>query len=112
MNRVNAKRRAQRESEGLVYGELHEWTKRQACILEDHPEHVCQFFSDRRAIESHHVRSVGSGGQDENNTLPVDPGLHDSFHRLGLTRMCERHGLDFRSLACEVTARYVAELGQ
>lgn len=109
MPRFNAKRRAQREAEGRVYGPLHEWTRRQPCILFDRPGHVCHFPLGRRFIESHHVKSVGSGGEDENNTLPVDPILHDEFHALGLTRMCEKYGLDFRSLACEVTARFGRE---
>lgn len=109
MARFNPDKRARRESEGRVYGGLHAWTKRQACVLSDHPEHACGFYGDRRVVESHHVRSVGSGGEDENNTLPACPVLHDEFHTLGLTRMCERYGKDFRSLACEVTDQYVRE---
>lgn len=107
---MNPERRARRESEGLVYGELHQWTKRQPCILEDHPLHVCEFYPDRKGIESHHVKSIGSGGQDENNTVSFCPGAHDEAHRLGLVRMCEKYHRDFRSLACEVTARFCAEI--
>jgi len=110
MNRVNPERRARRESEGLVYGELHEWTKRQPCILAGHGLHQCEYYApERRGVESHHVKSVGSGGQDRNTTLPTCPALHDEFHRLGLTAICEKYRMDFASLACEVTERYDAE---
>jgi len=112
MRRFNPERRARREAEGRVYGELHQWTKRQPCILAGHADHTCQFYADRKGVESHHVKSIGSGGEDENNTLSCCPGLHDSFHRLGLTRMCEVHGMDFRSLACEYTAQFYREQRQ
>jgi hypothetical protein len=112
MARFNPEKRARRESEGLVYGPLHVWTKTQPCILAGHELHVCEFYGDRKGIESHHVKSVGSGGQDENNVLPTCPALHDEFHRMGLVSMCERYRMDFRSIACEVTARYERETMQ
>lgn len=106
MNKVNQRRRAKRESDGLVYGDLHEWTKRQPCILADHPDHACAFYPDRKNVESHHVKSIGSGGKDENNTVPLCPRGHDEAHCLGLTRLCEKYHRDFRSLACEVTEAF------
>lgn len=113
MNRVNAKKRAMRESEGLVYGPLHQWTKRLPCVLAGHELHVCEFYADRRVIESHHaVETVGAGGQDRNNCLPCCPALHDEFHRRGLVGMCERYRRDFRSIACDLTAEYDAEAGE
>lgn len=111
MRRVNPERRARRESEGLVYGEIHEFTKRLPCILADHTEHCCEFYPDRREVESHHVKSVGAGGQDRNGTVPLCPGGHDEAHRRGLVGMCEKYGRDLRSLACEVTAEFDAEYG-
>lgn len=111
MNKVNAKRRAQRESEGLVYGEIHLFTKRLPCVLSDVDGHVCDFYPNPSGCDSHHVRSVGSGGQDENNTVPMCGAAHDEVHRLGLTTWCEKYGRDLRSIACEVTARFYAEYG-
>jgi hypothetical protein len=112
MRRVNPERRARRESEGLVYGEIHEFTKRLPCTLEGHGDHTCDFYPpERRGVESHHVKSVGAGGQDRNGTVPLCPAAHDEVHRLGLTTWCDRYRMDLRSIACEVTARFDAETG-
>ena len=111
MRKVNPERRARRESEGLVYGPLHEWTKRQPCILaSENVIHHCESYPGRGFIESHHVKSVGAGGEDYNNTLPVCAAGHDEFHRRGLTGMCETYRRDWHSIACEVTAQWEASL--
>lgn len=108
--KVNKERRARRESKGRVYGELHRWTMRQPCILaSENVIHQCKSYPGRGFIESHHVKSVATGGEDYNNTLPVCAAGHDEFHRRGLTGMCETYRRDWRSLACEVTAQYLAE---
>lgn len=112
MARFNPERRARRESEGLVYGEIHEYTKRLPCVLADREDHICDFYPNPHGCESHHVKSVGSGGQDENNTAPMCGAAHDEVHRLGLTRWCEKYGRDLRSIACEVTARFHAAMAE
>lgn len=109
MARFNAEKRARRMSEDRVYGSLHFFTKRLPCVLADVPDHVCDFYPNLSGCESHHVRSVGSGGEDENNTVPLCGAAHDEVHRLGLTTWCEKYGRDLRSIACEVTAKFIAE---
>lgn len=85
--KVNRERKARRKAEGLVYGPYHRATTRLPCIgvtFGWEPltvlAHRCSFFSDRPGIESHHVVHVGTGGKDEENTVPVCPGLHDLIH--------------------------------
>lgn len=107
MRRFNPEKRARRESEGLVYGDLHKWIKGQECAGAGHPLHICEYYPpERRWVESHHLKSVGSGGEDRNNCVPCCPAFHDEFHRRGLTGMCEHYGRDWRSIACEYTEDY------
>lgn len=114
MRRFNPEKRARRESEGLVYGELYDWAKRQQCVGSGHELHPrCEYYPpERRGNEGHHPKTIGSGGQDRNNILTCCPLLHDEFHRLGLTQMCDRYKMDWRSVACELTEAYDRETGE
>ena len=110
MAKVNKERRARREAADLVYGSVHEFVKQQPCVLAGVQGHTCGFFEDRPRIESHHIRSVGSGGQDRNNTISCCPRLHDEFERTPLSEMCRRWHRDFKSIAAELTAAYDREV--
>jgi hypothetical protein len=111
MRKFDPERRARRESEGLVLGDHHAWIKRQPCELYDHPDHTCGFYPDRPRIEGHHLKTRGSGGQDRDNEIPVCPVGHDELEAAGnVSSQCERFGRDFRSIACEYTARFDAEM--
>lgn len=112
MARFNAEKRARRMSENRVYGSHHQRIKQELCVEYGNPLHDgCEFYNDRpsKGIEPHHLVSVGAGGEDRNNEVPCCHKLHDEFHRLGLTEMCERYRKDYRSIACEYTAMIDAE---
>ena len=110
MNKVNAKRRAKRESEGRVYGPHHDFVATLPCVLAELHSHTCGFTSSQRSVCGHHLKTVKTGGEDWNNQVPVCALAHLEFHAAGsVSVMCDRYGLDFRSIACEVTAAYAAE---
>lgn len=111
MNKVNVGRQKRREEADLVYGSIHEFVKQQPCVLVGRQGHVCGFFEDRPRIESHHIKSVGSGGEDRNNTLSCCPKLHDEFHAAPLSDMCRRWHLDFKSIAADLSNLYDQENG-
>lgn len=109
LRKVNEERRARREQEGRVYGPLHDWIKTQPCDLAGRQGHTCRFYEDRPRIESHHIKTVATGGEDRNNTVPLCPAGHDEAHALPLGDWCRKHHRDFRSVACDYTARFDAE---
>ena len=115
MARVNESRRARREEEGRVYGPVHEYVKSLSCDVagrqrRDGTIHVCAFYEDRPNVESHHVKHVGSGGEDFNNTLPLCPKAHDEAHALPVTEWCSLYHRDFRSVCCEYSTRFYQEM--
>lgn len=85
MRRVNWKRRKKRQDEGLVYGPYHQWIATKPCILSGVREHKC--IGD---VVGHHIRSVGAGGQDYGNEIPVCALAHLSIETLGRLTFCRR----------------------
>jgi hypothetical protein len=109
---VNQARKARRKEAGDVYGPYHRTVASFSCIGRGSVKHiVCESFPGRAPIESHHVRSVGAGGKDEENTVPVCPALHDMIEGKvwGWTRSrVEREILNGRKLdeiAIEIAPR-------
>ena len=100
---------ARRVEEDRVYGSHHQAIKAFPCDLQDNQHHKCGFFEDRPRIEGHHLKSVGSGGEDENNEIPCCPVLHDEFERNPLIDMCRTYHRDFKSVACDYTRRIYNE---
>lgn len=77
---VNRKRQAKRKKEGKIYGVYHRAVKELACIGWESLHHGCEAFPpDRLGVEGHHVKSIGAGGVDEKNEVPVCPLLHDQI---------------------------------
>jgi hypothetical protein len=104
---VNLERQKRRQEEGLVKGPHHHWIANEPCVLAGAPGHVCGFTEDQPAICGHHLKTIGSGGEDRNNEVPVCALAHIEFHAAGsISRMCDRHGRDFRSIACIYTERF------
>src|SRR5688572_27318572 len=65
MNKVNADRKAKRKADDLVYGSFFQWVKTHPCAAEG--EGV-ECFGE---VTAHHLKSVGSGGQDAGNLVPL-----------------------------------------
>lgn len=57
----------------------------------------------------HHVKTVGSGGRDHENVIPVCMAHHSMLHGqyYGITAkdFCEEHGIDLDEVAKEYTAK-------
>lgn len=103
MKKRNEERQQRRQEADLVYGTHHQAIKTFTCDLIDHQHHKCGYFEDRPKVEGHHLRSVGSGGEDRNNEIPACPVLHDEFERTPLSEMCRKYHRDFKSVACDYT---------
>lgn len=103
---VNRKRKAKRKAEGLVYGWYHREVKRRQCIGWGHPHHACEVMGPRRNIEGHHVTSVGAGGKDRGNEVPVCPKLHDQVEGKvwgwSRSRVEKMLGVGLREIAREI----------
>lgn len=109
MRKVNEDRQRRREEADLVYGTHHEWIKTLPCDLDGRQGHTCRYYDDRPRVEGHHIKHVGSGGEDRNNEVPLCPGGHDEAHALPLTAWCRKYHRDFRSVACDYTNQFDAE---
>lgn len=98
----NKERIARRKAKGDVYGPYYQAVKAlNRCWLAGHPKHRCRFFARRRGIEGDHLKTVGSGGKDENNVWPVCPGLHDLRHAKGPKHIERVFTVDLKRV-CEV----------
>lgn len=107
LNKVNWDKRNRRSDEDLVKGSHHRAIMTFPCALADDPQKMpCASYTGRAPIEGHHLKTVGSGGQDRDNEIPVCNAHHDECHRAGdISSQCERFKRDLRSLACEYTKR-------
>jgi hypothetical protein len=56
-------------------------------------------FCGKRGWWAHHVKTVGSGGQDAFNLIPVCLSCHTDVEKKGLTRFCEKSGDDLKAIA-------------
>jgi hypothetical protein len=45
------------------------------CLIAD--RHMCVFWPDRPNVEPAHLKTVGSGGNDVGNVVPLCPRAHD-----------------------------------
>lgn len=79
---VNKARKAKRKADGLVYGPYHDFVGTLPCLLRTNVIHMC-----RGTVRGHHIVSVGAGGVDEGNEVPLCDAGHTlsmkSVHALG-----------------------------
>ena len=69
MKKENRRRKKGRKDEGAVYGEYHDWIATHPCILR--ALHSCE-----GVVVGHHLKSVGSGGEDAGNEVPMCEAAH------------------------------------
>jgi hypothetical protein len=60
-------------------------------------------------IEAHHVTTRGAGGRDEGELIPLCKSHHDTWHTQGRLTFQRRYGINARTIATEVWARYTTE---
>lgn len=77
-----------------VYGPYHAWVGTLDCLLRKHPGHRCG-----GRVTGHHLRSVGAGGTDVGNEVPLCGRAHREVHRIGQRSFATRYGLDLRGEA-------------
>ena len=86
------------------YGRYHRWVASLPCIA--HGKGVCIATTERARTEAHHLRSIGAGGHDYGNEVPVCPRHHDMLHTIGQYRFEKKYGLDLQAKAEEVRRRW------
>ena len=102
---VNPERKARRREAGEVYGPGYVWMTRQPCILRGHPDHRCA-WARYRNLEAHHVKSVGAGGGDAENIVPVCHLAHDALHSRGPETFERRYYVSLTVLARDWWIRF------
>lgn len=86
------------------YGPYHAWVATLPCLLADRPDHRCA-----GRITGHHVRSVGAGGRDRGNEVPLCERAHRAVHRAGQVTFEERHEVDLGAVARTLERRWTSE---
>lgn len=99
LNPINRKRQAKRKAEGKVYGPYHRW-------ISDH--HGCAVFSPGDCygdVAGHHLKTVGAGGEDAGNEIPLCAKHHTEIHA-GLDDFEWRYGIIVEAEAAYLWKRY------
>lgn len=97
--------RKERVRDGLVYGRYHEWVGHLPCILAGIDGHACRSYRDGQLVKGHHVKSVGAGGKDRGNEVPMCFTAHIEVHR-GQKTFEEQHQIDLQSVAAALANFY------
>jgi hypothetical protein len=110
----NAKRQAKRQEADDVYGSYYRWVRDESgepcALVLGHGGHRCGYYGDRRKMEAHHLKTVGSGGKDAANLVRICPLAHDLIHQHGANYARDEHGLDLIGTARAMHAYYVREV--
>ena len=83
-----------------VYGAYHQWIGTLRCLLQERSDHRCA-----GRVTGHHVRSVGAGGKDVGNEVPLCERFHREVHRIGRRTFEDRYGLDLAAEATRLSAQ-------
>lgn len=107
IRKQNRKRMKKRADEGLVYGPYHDWIGKQACIL-------ASLHSCGRVVVGHHLKSVGSGGVDRGNEVPMCTQAHlfgpRAIHTIGPVLFEECWKVNLTELAAHYETRWLMEI--
>lgn len=100
LKKYNPRRRAKRKREDRIYGSYFRWAKTRPCRFLSRGNHRCW-----GGPTAHHIKSVGSGGEDHGNCLPVCEGMHTEIHCSTKDEIWMRYSMDMvkeaRALAKE-----------
>lgn len=70
------------------------------------PDHRCV-----GAVVGHHVKSVGAGGKDYANEVPLCAGSHFTLHTMGQDAACRAWQIDFGAEAERIARGYPRDPG-
>lgn len=75
-----------------VYGEYYEWVK---------GFDICAVSDDRclGGLTGHHVKTVGAGGKDYGNVVPLCTRHHTAVHTIGRISFERQFGVDLHAIA-------------
>jgi len=93
---INRQRKARREATGEVYGPYHKSMASLPCAVLK----IGECYGD---VAGHHLKSVGAGGKDEANVVPLCWWHHREVHTTGPDAFEWRHGI---SLEAEAAYRW------
>jgi hypothetical protein len=97
---IKPKPKVQRDG---IYGEFHEWISSQTCHLEYSGDCL-------NPVKGHHIHSVGAGGVDKENEIPLCVRHHAMIHAKGVKTFARRWALDLEAVAREYYDQYVRSL--
>jgi len=81
-----------------TYGPYHRWISTQQCILAIYPDHTCMQYPDGKWVKGHHVKTVGSGGRDFLNEVPVCMLAH-ALCETTFSKVERKFGISLREVA-------------
>jgi hypothetical protein len=88
--------RKRRQAKGDVYGPYHRFVGTlRSCIVGRSPAIYC-FVS---TVAGHHLKTVGAGGRDYGNEVPLCASHHSLLHRIGPSRFEQLYGLNLEAEA-------------
>lgn len=99
LRQVNPERQKKRQEAGLVYGPYHRWIGTLACLVKN--------WACYSTMRGHHVKSIGAGGQDHGNEVPLCD-FHHLFELPSMGRKAfeEKHGVDLAAEADQLKEHY------
>jgi len=101
LRKYNRKRQAKRKAGDRVKGSYFRWAKTKPCTFLFRGNHRCW-----GGMTAHHVRSVGAGGEDFENCLPVCEGMHSEIHSSTKEEIWMRYQVDMRAEAKRLAKEY------
>lgn len=81
-----------------TYGPYHQWITSHPCILSVFPDHTCMRYPDGKWVKGHHVVSVGAGGRDWENEVPVCMLAH-ALCETTWSKVEKKYGISLRDVA-------------
>lgn len=83
-----SKRRIDDEGRKVVYGPIFEAVSKLPCMICSNPEGP-----------AHHVTTVGAGGKDKENLVPLCPKHHNEVHTIGTQSFEDKYNVDLEKEA-------------
>lgn len=102
---VSRERKKKRADAGEVYGDFHRWCATRPCAIAKVPGSGCT-----GVVAGHHRKTVGAGGKDASNEVPLCTKHHTEVHTMGETRFeAKYHGIDMDLEEARVWGEYCTE---
>ena len=95
LKRTAFRPKPRRQHQPGVYGPYHRWIASKPCTLWLlGKSHACNV-----RVDGHHLRTIGAGGKDYGNEVPLCLFAHAEVHTSGRTRFEAKYGIDLGNIA-------------